>query len=157
MRFEIPKEHRKTPEAKELIRIDKKFSKSCAREARAMKRNLLTKDQDAFLKLSLQTQELHQQLKQAEESYDKATGEPKPVELSDSVRDRIRDSFDGAAWEQIEQKLAKTLAYMNRNEWTDPRILESIFIVAGGDADGFGRACEQARTDYRDLLLAARV
>ena len=36
MRFEIPKEYRETPEAKELIRIDKAFTEACADEARAM-------------------------------------------------------------------------------------------------------------------------
>lgn len=157
MRFEIPKEHRKTPEAKELIRLDKEFSKACAREARAMKRDLLNKDPDAFLKLSMRTQKLLQQLSNAEEDYDKSTGEPRPVELADSIRNRIRDSFEETAWGQIELNLAKTLAYMKRNGWSDPRIQESIFVVAEGDADAFARACEQARTDYRDLLLAARI
>jgi len=144
------------PEAKELIRIDKKFSKSLAREERAIKRNLLNKDCDAFLKLSQQTHELLGQLKQAKEFYDKATGEPKPVELSDSVRDRIRNSFGDVNGEQVEQELSKTLAYMKRKGWTDPRILESLLIVADGDIDEFSRACELARTDFRDLLLEAR-
>jgi len=156
MRFEIPKEHRKTPEAKELIRLDKEFSKACAREARALKRNLLNKDPDAFLRLSKRTQELLQQLQNAQKDYDKRTGEPKPVKLADSVQSRIRETFDEASWVKVEQDLAKTLAYMKRSGWSDPRIQESIFIVAKGDTDAFSQACELAKQDYRDLLLVAQ-
>ncbi len=157
MQFVIPKEHRNTPEAKELVRIDKAFTKSCAREARALKRNLLVKNQDAFLKLNEQTHKLQQKLQQATEAYDKATGEPKPLELSDPVKKRIKASFSHEEQGHIRQKLAKTLAYMERNSWSDPRILEAIFIVADGNADQFHDACKEALTDYRDLLLKANI
>lgn len=155
MRFQIPKEYRKIPEAKELIRLDKEFSKACAQDLRALKRYYLNRDPDALSKCTSRTSKLQEQLQQAEEAYDNATGEPKPIALSESTKNQIKESFKHTNLKDIERKLAKTLAYMIRNGWTDPRIPDAILKMSDGDPACFDVACEQAKTDYRDLLIAA--
>ena len=63
------------------------------------------------------------------------------------------DAHYGARAALVRQRLQVLLG--ERPDCRLPRIVRAILLLGGGDFARFEEACERAREDYRDLLLAA--
>ena len=63
------------------------------------------------------------------------------------------DRHYGARAALVRQRLQVLLG--ERPDCRLPRIIRAILYLGGGDAEALDEACELARADYRDLLLAA--
>ena len=155
MWFEIPDEHRDTHEALEMIRIDAEFAKACSDEVDAVKRKLWESDPVAFEALGDKSRRLQHELKEAVAAFDDATGEPKPLPISDDVLATVQTQFTEDHRDEIVRKLGRTLAYLKRQQVDDPRLPLYVLRIADGDFDRFCRVVTEARVDYRDIVVAA--
>ncbi|MGB6220935.1 hypothetical protein [Haloferula sp.] len=152
MRFTIPKEHRDTPEAMELVRLDREFNDVLEASVAAMRHGLLESDPKAFARISEREKALLRQIERAEDAYDKALGEPKPINLNPTELSEIGRTFGQADQVEARDVLARTLGYLDRNGPFDRRVSEAMIRVAGGDLHLLHQAAEAAKQDYRDLL-----
>jgi hypothetical protein len=155
MWFEVPKEFRKTPEAKAMLRIDAEFAKALEKEWKALNSGLLEKDPRAFNMLNARSNRLHESLRAAVKAYYLATGEPKPVELPQDLAAAVAEQFDAGDQERVIKILSKTLAILRRQRSNDPRIGFCILKLAAGDARLVEDIAREACTDFRDVLIAA--
>lgn len=155
MWFEIPEEHRDTPEAREMLRIASEFDKVCAEEADAVKRKLWQSDPDAFEAVGARSRELQQQLKEAVAAFDRATGEPKPLPLLDEVIAAVQTHFSEDKRVEVVEQLGKTLAYLKRQRVDDPRVPHYILRLCEGDIERLRSVAAEVRVDYRDIIVAA--
>ena len=154
MRFEIPKEHRDTQEAKNLVQADRMFAKALNASVKALRKGLHQSNPEEFAKITGREQGLIDNLKVAERAYDLALNEPKPIQLDHEVLDRISHEFTHFDKAKAEFIMATTMAHLRRNGFNDPRISDAILTLADGDISKLVTASEEARRDYRDVLLA---
>lgn len=155
MHFEIPSEFRHVPEAIKLRDLDAEFTEVCALEVAAVNARLWETNLPAFEALNRRSRGLQIALKEAVAAFDTATGEPRPVELPIDVLSAINEQFADSNRPAVAAKLAKTMAYLQRQRVTDPRIALDILKLAKGEPHRVAQYADLARVDYRDILLSA--
>ena len=153
MKFEIPKEHTDTPEAKRLLEIDAEFTAVCALQHKAIITKQYQSDPAAFEALDKQSRALRQALNDAELAYDQATGEPKPVNLSPDVVQEIERQFAANDGAEVIAKLAKTLGYLRRQRVEDNRIAKYVLLLAKGNKEQVAYFADAATNDFRDIIF----
>ena len=155
MWFEVPKEFRKTPESKEMLRINAEFAKALEKELKAVRSRLWEKSMADFEALNARSNRLHEALRAAVKAYDLATGEPKPVELPQDLAAAVAEQFDTGDQERVIKILSKTLAILQRQRCHDPRIGFCILKLASGNAQLVEDIAKDACIDFRNILIAA--
>lgn len=99
-------------------------------------------------------------LKQAQQSFDEATGEPKPPGLTPAVVTEVRRQFpDGQQQEVLElldRSCGRTLPFFrDATAQKLERIRLCALKVARGEVVKLRQAVELANIDWRDLISAA--
>ena len=155
MHFEIPSEFRHIPEAIKLYDLDAKFTEVCALEVAAVKARLWETDLAGFTALEARSRELRRALKDAVAAFDHATGEPRPIELPHDILSVINEQFADSDRPAVAATIAKTLAYLQRQRVSDPRVALFILKLAKGEPKRVTQYADQARVDYRDIILSA--
>ncbi len=155
MHFEIPSELQHVPEAIKLRDLDAEFTEVCALEVASVNARLWETDLSAFEALNTRSKELQIALKEAVAAFDNATGEPRPIELPLDVLSAINEQFTDSDRPAVAAKLAKTMAYLQRQRVTDPRIALYILKLAKEEPNRVTEYADLARVDYRDILLSA--
>jgi len=153
MWFEIPKEQADTPEAKRLLELDAEFARVCAQQHKAISTKQYESDPAAFEAIAKRVRELHQALADAEAAYDRATGEPRPVDLTPDLMREIDRRFAGDDREDVIAKLSKTLGYLRRQGVNDDRIARYVLILANGKKERVNYYADEAQSDFRNVIF----
>lgn len=128
------------------------------RKARAAGRGHTSAIDEAAERLSA----LEQNLKQARAEFEQATAgpEPEPLELTELVLRKVRESFpaeeQAEAISLLEKRCGRNLPYL---EDSDARGLERVRLavvkLSGGSLGELERQVEVAKQDWRDVLILA--
>ncbi len=153
MWFQIPDEHINSPEAQRLLKLDAEFGHFCAKHREASLAKLHETDPAASEALDLEMRQRLQALTDAAAEFDRATGEPKPVELPAEVLQKIATQFAPADQEEVIAILSKTLGYLQRQQVGGRRVIDYVLILARGKKELLQQYADTAKSDYRDIIF----
>jgi len=153
--FKIPDEFRDIPEAVELRQAEARFKAAIEQEKRIT--------QDSEKQVHLITGKLRQaqaDLQRAQNAFDAATGEPKPVGLTSAVIEEVSCLFPVQEREDVENLLdrscGRTLPF---HRDSSAQKLEHIRLcvlrLSRGDVAKLRQWIEFANVDWRDVIYAA--
>jgi len=77
--------------------------------------------------------------------------------ISQRVESRVRDDFDGETADLVLSHLAALDLPLVDNEGTRERVHAAIVLLAQGRYAAFTQSAALAETDWRDVLVAARL
>jgi len=155
MMSDIPDEFRDLPEAVRLRHAQAKFA-IAAENAR----DLGSEDQKVIRRKGEQLRAAQNELRQAQQAFDRATGEPKPIGLTEAVVVEIAKHFRSEQIEQVKSFLqtecGRTIPFFRE---ATPEQLEHIQIgvlrLSEGKFSELRKWVGLANIDHRDVILAA--
>ena len=153
--FKIPDEFREIPEAVKLREAETRFEAAIEEERRATQRS-----GERVHLISEQLRHAQEELQRAQDTFDAATGEPRPVGLTPAVVEEITKHFSPVQHQQVQELLDRSCgrtipfrreATPEQLEWTRLAVLR----LSKGDLSELGKWVELANIDERDVTHAA--
>jgi hypothetical protein len=153
--FKIPDEFRDVPEATKVREAQARFERAIEQEKRATEQT-----GERVHLISGELRQAQEELQRAQDAFDAATGEPKPVGLTPAVIDEIAKHFPPGQHPQVRDLLdrgcGRTIPFRREAtaeqlEWTRLAVLR----LSKGDFSELGKWVDLANIDERDVVHAA--
>src|SRR6266702_581358 len=153
--YKIPEEFRDLPEANWLRKAESSFS-AAAQEGR----RLTFENAERVRVVGEQMRRAQNELQQAQKTFDRATGEPKPVGLTAAVVDEIGKQFPveehGLVKEIMDERCGRTIPFQREATAGELEYIRlCVLRLSKGNLSELRKCVDLANIDRRDVFLAA--